>query len=106
VGAAAASAITLQGVATDLLLVDADRRRAEAEAADISHASSRRWRAGGDRRASALPVAAITAGTAQRPGRAASTCWRATLRSGEVTASGVAAALSAVAIVATNPVDG
>ncbi len=39
VGSTAAYALLLQGVASDIVLVDLNRKRAEAEAADISHAA-------------------------------------------------------------------
>lgn len=110
VGAAAAAAITLQGVATDVLLFDADRRRAEAEAADISHATPFsapvRVRAVEIDELGSCRVVVIAAGTAQRPGES-----RLDLlaRNAEivrdVTTGLLAAAPSAVVIVATNPVD-
>lgn len=110
VGAAAASAITLQGVATDVLLVDADRDRAEAEAADISHATPFtapvRLRAAGIEQLGPCRVVVITAGAAQRPGESRlDLTGRNAAILGEIAPRVLAAAPNAVLLVATNPVD-
>jgi L-lactate dehydrogenase len=110
VGAAAASAITLQGIATDLLLVDADRDRAEAEAADISHVTPFtapvRLRAADVEELGPCRVIVITAGAAQRPGESRlDLMGRNAAVLDEVARGVLAVAPNAVLLVATNPVD-
>ena len=75
VGAAAANALVLRGIPTELVLVDMDQSRAAAEAADVAHvapfggagpmspAGSRGRRSRGAR------VVVVTAGSAQTPGQ-------------------------------------
>ncbi|MGC9356964.1 MAG: L-lactate dehydrogenase [Anaerolineae bacterium] len=72
VGATAAYAMVLQRVASDIVLVDIDRERAEAEAADISHAvpfvHAVDVYAGDYEDLSGSKVVIITAGASQKPG--------------------------------------
>ena len=72
VGAAAANALVLRGVATELILVDLDEGRARAEAADVAHvtpfASPVRVAAGSTADLEGSAVVVLAAGTAQRPG--------------------------------------
>lgn len=72
VGATFAYALLLSGLAAEIVLIDADRRRAEGEAMDLNHAvplthPARVWAGDYDDCGSAA-VSVITAGTAQRPG--------------------------------------
>jgi L-lactate dehydrogenase len=110
VGAAAANAIVLRGVATELVLVDADERRAEAEAADVAHvtpfASSVRVRAGATSDLARSHVVVVAAGRAQSPGQN-----RLELLEGNaqivsaIVADVLSVAPDALLLVATNPVD-
>lgn len=110
VGAAAAFAMTLRGVPAELVLVDVDAARAEAEAADIAHATPFTARV----RVSAGDVGAldgarlvvVAAGSNQRPGQSRLDLVEANaamLR--DVVPPVMAAAPDAVLVVATNPVD-
>ena len=72
VGATFAYALLLSGLAAEIVLIDADRGRAEGEAMDLSHAvplttPARVW-AGDYEDCAGAAVSVITAGTAQRPG--------------------------------------
>ena len=72
VGASFAYALVLSGLASELVLIDVDRRRAEGEAMDLAHAVPftkpiRVW-AGDYADCEGAAVTVITAGTAQRPG--------------------------------------
>lgn len=72
VGASFAYAVVLSGLASELVLIDVDTRRAEGEAMDLAHAVPftkpiRVWAGDYDDCAGAA-VTVITAGTAQRPG--------------------------------------
>jgi L-lactate dehydrogenase len=72
VGASFAFALVLSGLASELVLIDVDHRRAEGEAMDLNHAVPftkpiRVWAGDyGDCRGAAVTV--ITAGAAQKPG--------------------------------------
>lgn len=110
VGAAAAFAMTLRGIATELILVDVDRARADAEAADIAHATPftarARVRAGEVEDLANAGLVVVAAGANQRPGQS-----RLDLVDGnaevlrEVIPSILDAAPETLVVVATNPVD-
>jgi L-lactate dehydrogenase len=110
VGAAAAFAMTLRGVATELVLVDVDEARADAEAADIAHATPFAARvrvSAGDHDAlHGARVVVVAAGRNQHPGQS-----RLELvdHNADVIRDVVPrifdAAPDAVIVVATNPVD-
>jgi len=110
VGAAAANALVLRGVATELILVDLDEGRARAEAADVAHvtpfASPVRVAAGSTADLEGSAVVVLAAGTAQRPGESRLDLLR---RNADVVTALVPdvmrSAPDAVLIVATNPVD-
>jgi L-lactate dehydrogenase len=72
VGATAAYALVMRGIGREIVLVDRNQERAEAEAADILHAvpfaNSMDVRAGGYQDLTDSQVVIITAGTAQKPG--------------------------------------
>ncbi|HSL32542.1 MAG TPA: hypothetical protein VK871_02770, partial [Candidatus Limnocylindrales bacterium] len=72
VGASFAYALVLSGLASELVLIDQDRRRAEGEAMDLAHAVPftkpiRVW-AGDYDDCEGAAVTVITAGVAQKPG--------------------------------------
>ncbi len=73
VGAAAANALVLRGIPTEIVLVDVDERRAAAEAADIAHvttfAAPVRVRAGTTADLAGSTVVVMTAGSAQTQGQ-------------------------------------
>jgi L-lactate dehydrogenase len=110
VGAAAANALVLRGVPTELVLVDVDERRAEAEAADIAHvtpfASPVRVRAGHTADLEGAGVVVVTAGKAQAPGESRLDLLDA---NAGIVASIVSDVLrhapDALLLIATNPVD-
>ena len=72
VGVAAAYAIFLLGLASEIILIDKDVKRAEGEAMDLMHgqafAGSMTVRAGGYSDLSSAQVVIITAGVSQKPG--------------------------------------
>jgi L-lactate dehydrogenase len=110
VGASSAFAMTLRGVATEIVLVDSDEVRAEAEAADIAHATPFAARVrvtSGDLDAlTGARLVAIAAGRSQKRGES-----RLDLIDGnaEVIRDVVPAILrvtpDTVVVIATNPVD-
>jgi L-lactate dehydrogenase len=110
VGAAAANALVLRGVATEVVLVDLDERRAAAEAADVAHvttfAAPVRVSAGRPEDLAGSQVVVVTAGIAQTRDQS-----RLDLlaRNAEIVATVVRETLAhapeAVILVATNPVD-
>ena len=72
VGATFAYACLLSGLASEIVLIDANRARAEGEAMDINHAvplsrPARIW-AGDYADTAGAAVTVVTAGSAQRPG--------------------------------------
>ena len=72
VGATFAFALLLSGLAAEIVLIDANRARAEGEAMDLNHAmpfahATRVW-AGGFEDCAGAAVTVITAGANQRPG--------------------------------------
>jgi L-lactate dehydrogenase len=110
VGAAAANALVLRGVATEIVLVDLDERRAVAEAADVAHvtmfAAPVRVSAGRPEDLAGSQVVVVTAGVAQTRDQS-----RLDLlaRNAEIVTMVVRDVLvhapEAVLLVATNPVD-
>lgn len=72
VGATCAYALLLNGTAAEIVLIDANRERAEGEAMDLNHGMpftrpARVW-AGGYADCASADVVVLTAGAAQRPG--------------------------------------
>lgn len=110
VGSAAANALMLRGAASEVILVDRDRKRAEAEAQDILHATPFAYitnvSAGDYDALKDARAVIIAAGVSQRPGES-----RLELldRNATVFADIVPRVLTAVPdavlIIATNPVD-
>ncbi|NSW53316.1 MAG: L-lactate dehydrogenase [Anaerolineae bacterium] len=72
VGATFAYALTLSGLASEIVLIDANEKKAQGEAADLNHAvpllQPTRITAGGYADLAGAAVTVITAGSAQRPG--------------------------------------
>ena len=71
-GATFAYALTLSGLASEIVLIDANEKKAWGEAADLNHAvpllqPTHIW-AGGYEELAGAAVTVITAGSAQRPG--------------------------------------
>jgi L-lactate dehydrogenase len=110
VGATGAYALVMRGVGREIILVDLDRKRAEAEATDISHAvpfsHPLNVHAGDYPDLAGSAVVIITAGVSQKPGES-----RLELlgRNAKVFQTVVPQVLehapNAVLVVATNPVD-
>jgi L-lactate dehydrogenase len=73
VGAAAANALVLRGIPTEIVLVDMDDARSAAEAADVAHVTPFgapvRVRAGAGEDLAGARVVVVTAGSAQTPGQ-------------------------------------
>jgi len=110
VGATAAYAIVMRGVAREIVLVDADERRALAEADDILHAvpfsNPVEVRAGGYSDLEGSGVVILAAGVGQRPGETRLELLdRNAAIFKVVVAKVVASAPRAVLLVASNPVD-
>lgn len=111
VGATAAYALTLRGSCSDLVLVDKDEGRAQAEAQDIAHAApvSHGTRVGsGDYGAlEGCRVVVVAAGANQKPGESRLDLLDRNAAIFREVIPGVAEhAPDAVLLVATNPVDG
>jgi L-lactate dehydrogenase len=110
VGAAAANAIVLRGVATEIVLVDVDERRATAEAADVAHvttfADPVRVTSGRPADLAGARVVVVTAGVAQTRDQ---NRLELLSRNADIVASVVPEVLThapeALVLVATNPVD-
>ncbi len=110
VGATAAYALVMRGVGREIVLVDLNAERAQAEADDIAHATPFAHpvmvRAGGYHDLVGAAVVIITAGVAQKPGE---TRLELLARNAAVFHSVVPSILEfapeAVLVVATNPVD-
>jgi L-lactate dehydrogenase len=110
VGAAAANALVLRGVASEVTLVDVDERRASAEAADIAHvtpfSSPVRVTAGPTADLAGASVVVVTAGSSQRPGETRLDLLdRNASIVGAVVPDVLEHAPDAVIVLATNPVD-
>jgi L-lactate dehydrogenase len=110
VGSASAFALVMRGVGREIVLVDANRARAEAEANDIFHAvpfaHPLTVRAGGYADLAACRVVVIAAGVAQKPGETRlQLLARNAAVLGEVVPSVLEHAPAAVLVVVSNPVD-
>ncbi|WP_102128249.1 L-lactate dehydrogenase [Deinococcus planocerae] len=110
VGATAAYALTLRGSCSDLVLVDKDEKRAQAEAQDIAHAApvshGTRVTSGGYAALADCRVVVIAAGANQQPGESRLDLLdknAAIFR--EVVPQVAGHAPEAVLLIATNPVD-
>jgi L-lactate dehydrogenase len=110
VGATFAYALVLSGLASEIVLIDANHQRAEGEAADIAHAvpfskPTRVW-AGDYADCAGAAVTVIAAGAAQRPGEDRLSLVK---RNDGIFAQVVPAVAGAnpdgIIVVATNPVD-
>lgn len=110
VGVAAAYALFIKGLASELILIDKDARRAEGEAMDLMHGQSlvgsMSVRAGGYADLKKAQLVIISAGVAQRPGESRLALLN---RNAEVFREIMSEldrhAPDAILIVATNPVD-
>ncbi|MEM9388695.1 MAG: L-lactate dehydrogenase [Pseudomonadota bacterium] len=110
VGSAAANALVLSGTASEIVLVDRDTARAQAETEDITHATpfshSVRMRAGTYETLSGAQVVIIAAGVNQRPGESRLALLE---RNASVFAQIIPQVLEAapdtLLVIATNPVD-
>ena len=110
VGATAAYALVMRGVGSELVLVDVNRARAEAEAADISHAvpfaNPFRVAAGDYEALAGCNVVIIAAGVNQKPGETRLQLLERNAAIFQSVVPGIIAhAPDAVLVVATNPVD-
>ena len=110
VGAAAANALVLRGIPTEIVLVDIDERRAAAEAADIAHvttfAAPVRVIAGRTEDLAGSEVVVMTAGSAQTSGQSRlDLLARNAAIVGSIVPDVFRHAPDAVLVVATNPVD-
>jgi L-lactate dehydrogenase len=110
VGATFAYALLLSGLASEIVLIDANRARAEGEAMDLNHAvpfthPTRVW-AGGYGDCAGAVVTVLTAGAAQKPGETRldlikknAAIWRA------IVPQVVQHNPDGILLIATNPVD-
>lgn len=110
VGAAAAYAMVLRGSGSELVIIDQNHEKAQAEAADISHATPMshplRVYAGQYTDLSGSRVVALCAGVNQKPGESRLELLRRNAEIfREVVPRLLSAAPDAVLLVATNPVD-
>jgi L-lactate dehydrogenase len=110
VGSTAAYAMVLQGSCSEIVLVDLDRRLAEAQARDVLHATpfshAVRVRAGEMDDLAGAEVVVIAAGASQRPGETRLSLLGRNARVFEAVVPAVLRqAPDAVLLVATNPVD-
>lgn len=110
VGSASAFALVMRGVGREIVLVDVDARRAEAEANDIHHAvpfaHPLKVRAGSYADLVGCRVVVIAAGVGQKPGETRlQLLERNAAVLGAVVPSILAHAVGAVLVVVSNPVD-
>lgn len=110
VGASSAYAMTLLGTASEIVLVDLDRARADAHARDILHATpfshAVRVVAGGFEALEGAALVVIAAGVGQKPGETRLQLLERNAKVFELVVPRVlAAAPEAVLVIATNPVD-
>lgn len=110
VGAASANAIALGDVCSELVLIDKNHARAEAEAADIAHgaaiAGSTRVRAGDYADLQDAKVVVIAAGVNQKPGESRlDLLARNEAIFADIVPNVAQYAPKAVVVIATNPVD-
>lgn len=110
VGATTAYALLINGVASEIVLIDANRERAEGEAMDLNHAMpftppAHVW-AGDYADCASADIVVITAGTAQRPGETRlDLLKRNAAIFQQIVPCVVAQTRDAILIIATNPVD-
>jgi len=110
VGATFAYALLLSGLAAEIVLVDANRTKAEGEAMDLNHAvpftrPTRIW-AGDTSDCAGAAVTVITAGVAQRPGETRlDLLQRNAAIFGQIVPEVVRSDPDGIMLVATNPVD-
>ena len=110
VGATFAYALLLSGLASEIVLIDANRERAEGEATDLAHAvpfskPTRVW-AGDYPDCAGAAVTVITAGAAQRPGEdRLALVKRNDGIFGQIVPAVAGANPDGIIVVATNPVD-
>jgi L-lactate dehydrogenase len=110
VGATAAYALVMRGVGREVVLVDKNTARAEAEADDIRHAvpfaHPLEVRAGGYEALAGCRAVVLCAGVGQKPGETRLQLLRRNAQVfGEVVPEVLAHATDAVLVVASNPVD-
>lgn len=110
VGASYAFALLQRGIASELVLVDADPERAEGEAMDLGHGlpfvQATTVRAGGYEDLASAALVVVTAGASQKPGQTRLDLLRANRAMCEdVVPRIVAAEPGAVILLASNPVD-
>ena len=110
VGSAAANALVMRGAASEVVLIDQNPKRAQAEAEDILHAVPfahiTRVRAGGFFDLGGAGAVILAAGVSQRPGESRlELLGRNAEVFGTIVPEVLAAAPDAILLVATNPVD-
>lgn len=110
VGSSAAYALTLQGVGSEVVLVDANPRLAQAQAEDILHATPfshpMRVRAGDYQTLEGAKLVILAAGTSQRPGETRLQLLDRNAKVFEqIIPKVLRAAPAALLLIATNPVD-
>ncbi len=110
VGSSAAYALTIMGIASSVVLVDIDQRLALAQAQDISHAvpfvSATQVSAGDYEALKGASVVILAAGVNQKPGETRlELLGRNAAIFRDVVGNVLRAALDAVLLIATNPVD-
>lgn len=110
VGATAAYALLLSGLAAEIVLIDADHNRADGEAMDLAHAvpfsrPTRVW-AGDYSDCAGAVITIIAAGTGQRPGEARLDLTKRNAGIfGQIVPKVATANPDGIIVVATNPVD-
>ncbi len=110
VGATCAYALLLSGLAAEIVLIDANKARAEGEAMDLNHAvplthATRVW-AGDYADCAGAAVIMIAAGTAQRPGETRlDLLGRNAMIFKQIVGKIIEHTREAILLVATNPVD-
>jgi L-lactate dehydrogenase len=110
VGATFAYALLLSGLSSEIVLIDANRRRAEGEAMDLAHAvpfakPTRVW-AGDYADCEGAAVTVVAAGTAQKPGETRLDLVRRNAAIfGQIIPQVATANPTGIILVATNPVD-
>ncbi|MBC7857050.1 MAG: L-lactate dehydrogenase [Pirellulaceae bacterium] len=110
VGSSAAYALTLQGVVSEIVLVDLNEKLAQAQAEDILHATSFsspvRISAGSYRELSGAEVVVLACGVGQKPGETRLQLLQRNAKVfADVTGKVLAATPTAILLVASNPVD-
>lgn len=110
VGSTAAYAMVMRGIGRDIVLVDKDQERSEAEASDILHAVPFSYpinvHAGGYKDLSGCQVVILAAGVAQKPGESRIDLLKANADIFRIVIPRVLEYSSeAILLVATNPVD-